>query len=207
MALAAPVLLPLTWKDTCPMAPLHLIACSSTKAAAPCAAKDLYDGHLFRLAREYVEAIGAPWRILSAKHGLVHPDTILAPYEQSLNDTTLVQKNEWAHGVAAQLEAEGLISEDGQPLVVFLAGRNYRMFLENLIAGRACCDTPMAGLGIGQQKAWLIDAIDQHYRDNPPPGTLAHARKELRDACRKLGDAVKADPLFQAAARAVRMGA
>ncbi|WDS38345.1 hypothetical protein W2_gp035c [Caulobacter phage W2] len=188
------------------MAPLHLIACSSTKAATPCAAKDLYDGHLFRLAREYVEAIGAPWRILSAKHGLVHPDTFLAPYDQSLNTSTVAERNEWAHAVAGQLADEGLIGEDCPP-VVFLAGVNYRTRLCELIADRATFSAPMVGLGIGEQKAWLIAAIDQHYRDNPPPGTLAHARKELRDACRKLGDAVKADPLFQAAARAVRMGA
>jgi hypothetical protein len=185
------------------MAPLHLIACSSVKLAHAAPARDLYRGDLFRKSVDYCQIIGAPWRILSAKHGLVHPDIVLNPYDASLNTLTLVQQLDWANDVAGQLEAEGLIGED-QPHVVFLAGRMYRTFLADVIAGRACCDTPMAGLGIGEQKSWLLNQAVAYIRENPPEGTLAHSVKTLNDALKAAGKYITESPEFQAAARAIR---
>ena len=51
-----------------------LVACVKGKRGAPAPAKDLYRSPWFRKARRYVEQSGAPWFILSDKHGLVHPD-------------------------------------------------------------------------------------------------------------------------------------
>ena len=49
------------------------------------AAKDLYISDWFVKARAHVEQAGNEWFILSAEHGLVHPENVIAPYERTLN--------------------------------------------------------------------------------------------------------------------------
>jgi len=65
------------------MSDVTLITCTNTKRDTPAPARDLYDeSRYFRAMREWAESRGDPWRILSAKHGLVHPDTVLKPYNE-----------------------------------------------------------------------------------------------------------------------------
>lgn len=59
-----------------------LIQCVSSKANEELPAKELYQGQYFDAMRRYAEATGEEWRILSAKHGLVHPGETLAPYDE-----------------------------------------------------------------------------------------------------------------------------
>jgi hypothetical protein len=47
-------------------------------------------------ARDYVESTHSPWFILSAEHGLVSPDLILAPYERTLNAMSALERKAWA---------------------------------------------------------------------------------------------------------------
>ena len=65
---------------------IYLVACVKGKLPQPAPAKDLYTSDWFRKARQYVEQSGAPWFILSDEHGLVHPDTELAPYEKDIKE-------------------------------------------------------------------------------------------------------------------------
>jgi len=65
------------------MSDVTLITCTNTKRDTPAPARDLYDeSRYFRRMREWAESRGDPYRILSAKHGLVHPDTVLDPYDE-----------------------------------------------------------------------------------------------------------------------------
>ncbi len=135
-------------------APLHLIACSAGKAPSVAPARDLYTSQLFRASRAYVAAQGAPWRILSALHGLVHPDAAVHPYDFTLAGQPDWRKLQWGEGVAQQLA--GLVP-DGAPIVV-LAGRAYRDAITAspiTRASRWAWRVPMEGLGIGQQLHWL----------------------------------------------------
>lgn len=135
-------------------APTILIACSAAKASRPCAARDLYQGDLFRKSRAYAEQLGARWFILSAKYGLLHPDTLADPYNLTLGDMTELDRLQWGEAVARQLSSARSY--------VFLAGRLYR---EAVLASphmnglRHNCTAPLAGLGIGQQKAWLAQQL------------------------------------------------
>jgi hypothetical protein len=128
-----------------------LVACSKAKLAAPAEARLLYQGDLFRKARSLAALRGARWFILSAKHGLVAPDTVLQPYDDTLAHATRERLAAWNALVLAQLGAARLLAE---PLEV-LAGRCYRGWT-------ACLDVtvPMRGMGIGQQKAWLSKQLD-----------------------------------------------
>jgi hypothetical protein len=75
------------WRDR-PPATLVVVGCSASKhdvdGAVP--AKELYRGSYWSCKREYAETIGDHWRILSAKHGLVHPDTEIGQYNRSVDE-------------------------------------------------------------------------------------------------------------------------
>lgn len=132
--------------------PVHLVACVGQKRPTPARAADLYQSDWFTKARAYVEAQGGRWFILSALHGLVRPARIIDPYNVTLGDMSAAERRAWGERVAAQLaEAIG-----PRTPVVFLAGRFYRDPLAAWAGARAT--TPMQGMGIGQQKAWLLQA-------------------------------------------------
>lgn len=60
-----------------------LIQCTNSKRDEKAPAKDLYDeSGYFCDMRRYAEAKDYPWYILSAKHGLVQPETALEPYDE-----------------------------------------------------------------------------------------------------------------------------
>lgn len=132
--------------------PLFLVSCVSTKRAVRSRARDLYISPWFEKARKYVEANGDRWFILSAEHGLLHPDEEVEPYEKTLNEMNPTQRREWADRVLAKLRPLLMDVER----VVVLAGERYREFLiSELEALCPVIDIPMAGLGIGEQLSWL----------------------------------------------------
>ena len=82
-----------------------LVGCVKTKQTVPCLARDLYISPLFVGRRAYVERSCDRWYILSAKHGLVAPDQLLAPYEQTLTTMPARARQEWSRTVLAELRA------------------------------------------------------------------------------------------------------
>ncbi len=132
---------------------IHLVACVAKKATHATAAKDLYRSDWFLKARAYVDAQRTPWFILSALHGLVAPDAVIEPYDVALATMTRAERNAWGARVTDQLAK--LVAPTAP--VVILAGRRYRDPLTAWAGDRAT--VPMAGMGIGQQKAWLANAV------------------------------------------------
>ena len=130
---------------------IGLVACCATKGAVPCAAQDLYLSPLFTKSRAWVERHCDQWFILSAKHGLIAPETVIAPYDETLCAMKASARRLWG---ARVIEAMAEQIDAAAPLIV-LAGRNYRDPLWPQIERRA--SVPMEGLGIGQQLAWLSD--------------------------------------------------
>jgi hypothetical protein len=65
-----------------------LLGCVKLKREHRAPAKDLYRSPLWVRRRAFAQASGHPWLILSAKHGLVDPDTRLEPYDLALRDLT-----------------------------------------------------------------------------------------------------------------------
>lgn len=152
------------------MASLYLVACSKRKASSACAAQDLYRGDLFRAARAYVESRSAPWLILSAKYGLLEPQTPIAPYDFSLRQLTPLQRFNWATYTLNQLNR---YAPEGTTLV-FLAGALYRdPLLERLATWECPIETPLKGLFLGQQKPGL----------NKTPKRRHHERRPTRAPC------------------------
>ena len=139
--------------------PVVLVACAASKLDHPTPARDLYISTLFRASRAYAEAISKPngaWFILSAKHGLLEPETVLAPYNQTLRDMSRSERERWGVGVAAALQAR---TDPTRDALVFLAGMMYRDQVATTLA-RAGYQivTPLQGLRIGEQVHWLQQA-------------------------------------------------
>ncbi len=128
---------------------LCLVACAARKHPYRSKAADLYRSAWFGKARTWVEDRGYSWMILSARHGLVHPDTLLDPYDQALTSMPAAIRRAWAAGVIGVLER----LYPSVDRIIILAGRVYREHLVEWAGSRALI--PMAGMGIGQQLAWL----------------------------------------------------
>jgi len=140
------------------MATIGLVACVSKKQPHPCPACELYESPLFKKARQYIEGRCKSWFILSARHGLVPPEQIIAPYEDTLNRKTIEERRIWTGKVWTSL-SEFLMPGDR---VIVLAGNRYREFLVSLIEKHHCTvDIPMAGLSIGRQLQWLTQRLNQ----------------------------------------------
>jgi hypothetical protein len=103
----------------------YLVSCVSEKRNAPAEARDLYLSALFTKARAYVEQSGDPWFILSAEHGLVSPQDVVAPYDKTLNKMGISARRAWAEKVIDQMASRLPACEE----IVVFAGARYREFL------------------------------------------------------------------------------
>lgn len=129
-----------------------LVSCVKTKGPAPALARDLYTSPLFRGMRRYAERHAAAWYILSAKYGVVRPDEVIAPYEQTLKKMAKRDRAEWADRVQRAL----LDVLPPGATVVFLAGEWYREELIPFLEQRGfTVSVPMTGLAFGPQLRWL----------------------------------------------------
>jgi len=65
------------------MTEVTLIQCTASKRDEKAPAKEMYDESVyFRAMRNWAEARGHPWYIISAKHGLLSPETTIKPYDE-----------------------------------------------------------------------------------------------------------------------------
>lgn len=131
---------------------VYLISCVSKKQNTPMKASDLYVSEWFKKARIFVG--NNSYYILSAKHGLLNPETVIEPYEKTLNKMSKLEKTEWSNLVVKQIKQ--VIPNNN--ILVFLAGRNYREFVIHQLIDYEI-QIPMKGLGIGQQLKWLNENI------------------------------------------------
>lgn len=150
-----------------------LLGCVKSKRAEASAAKDLYTSALFREARAHAEAAGVPWFILSAEHGLVHPDKMLAPYDRYLAGESRSYREAWGERVTSQL-ASALGSLGGRFLEIH-AGSSYvdalRLPLDR--AGARLRD-PLHRLTLGQRLAWYGNRTSAQAAAEPDRPSEVH---------------------------------
>jgi len=127
---------------------VFLIACAKEKSLGTFKAKDLYTSSLFKYNYQYADKFGDKIWILSAKYGLVDPEKRIAYYNETLNEKNNKQIKQWSIKVAIQL-MKVLNPKDE---VIFLAGYQYRMFLEPFLINKGFdVDVPFRGMPIGKQ--------------------------------------------------------
>jgi hypothetical protein len=130
---------------------IGLVGCVKDKASVTRPAKDLYTSTLFAGRRRFVEESCDEWWILSAAHGLVHPDTPLAPYDVALKNAGRAAQRSWSQSVLVEVDTQ--IRPNAGDVFEFHAGAEYRDF--GLVAGlneRGCLvGIPTEGMRIGEQ--------------------------------------------------------
>jgi DGQHR domain-containing protein len=119
----------------------------------PAPARELYASPLFRLASRFCSATCDRWFVLSARHGLVDPDQVIAPYDVSLSGLNRGDRQAWADLVVEQLWRRGLLGSGHRFLLH--AGADYA----DLLAARLGAEQPLRGLAIGQRLAWYRQAL------------------------------------------------
>ena len=148
------------------MKTIVLVGCGKEKLQRPAKAKELYTGPLFRKARAYAEKHGDLWRILSAKYGLVDPETVIAPYDATVAGKPQKERHNWAVVVRNAISCNLLTwtHDNGtnwrcEPVrFVCLAGAPYLSCfeLEGCKIREFCViEKPLEGLGIGQRLKFL----------------------------------------------------
>ena len=130
---------------------IALVGCVKAKLDCAAPAQDLYTSPLFLGRRRWVEARGYRWFVISAEHGLVAPEAVLAPYDYTLKGRPVAVKRAWAARVLAQLDI-ALGNVDGMSFEVH-AGHAYLGFglVDGLISRGAHVHNPVEGLGLGKQ--------------------------------------------------------
>ena len=133
-----------------PAVDLCLVSCVKEKRSSAAAAKDLYTSALFTKTRRLVDAMDRPWFILSAEHGLVHPEDEIAPYDTTLKTMGKDERREWAGAVRESLEPH----LTGVGTVAIFAGKPYREFLVPCLRRRGI-EVHVLMRKIGKQLRWL----------------------------------------------------
>jgi hypothetical protein len=131
-----------------------LVQCTAEKRDGRHRAKNLYDeSTYFRKQRAYAQAKGDYWLILSAKYGLVDPNSIIDSYDLHVDD--LEDTETWATDIATDL-ADGPASPPAT--VEILGGRSYADPLVPELE-RLGYDVvePLCGLGIGERMSKLAE--------------------------------------------------
>lgn len=125
-----------------------LVSCSKAKLKKAAPARDLYSpSFVFSRSARYVESRCDEWFVLSAKHGLVEPDTVLEPYDDTLAGAPKKVREAWASRVRAELANRF----DGQRVkYILMAGSSYA----GAVAGLDV-EEPLRGLGTGHRRKWL----------------------------------------------------
>jgi hypothetical protein len=125
-----------------------LVSCVKSKLDRPAPARDLYTSALFRALRGYAETHADAWFILSAEHGLIEPNEVLAPYERTLNSMGKAQRQEWASRVTAELASRLPAGAE----IIILGGERYRESLIPFLRDRGHrVAIPLEGLPLGRQ--------------------------------------------------------
>lgn len=137
---------------------IGLVGCVKEKAAVPKPAASLYTSTLFRGRARFVERTCDRWFILSALHGVVDPDAVLAPYDESLDRASRQRRREWSRHVLAQLHER--LGDLGTYEFEIHVGAPYRDFglLDGLRTVGATILNPTEGLRIGHQLAFYARA-------------------------------------------------
>lgn len=127
---------------------IFLVSCVKTKQNSACEVSQLYTSDWFQKAKEYTERHCDKWYILFAKYGLIQPDEVLEPYEETLNTKKKPERIAWAEKVISDLEK--IISLQDE--VTVLAGLKYREFLKPWpeVRGNKVV-IPLEGLRSGEQ--------------------------------------------------------
>lgn len=128
------------------------IGCGKKKNNKRCFAKEMYLGNYFTTCLDYAKTLTSEDNIyiLSAKYGVLSLDSIIEPYNVTLNDFNQQQNEVWKNMVVNQLKELKISSEES---VTMLCGKNY---YNNLLTYFHHIELPLKDLkGMGYQISFM----------------------------------------------------
>jgi hypothetical protein len=139
---------------------LCLIGCCKKKLPHAAPARELYCSPLFRLCLAWAQQHADAWAILSARYGIVRPDEVIGPYDNTIaqrrpfggKPLTPPEYDGWMYGHAQARFICHYATPTQQPRLIVLAGKDY---WRGLVAHGLKVETPLDGLGIGERLRWL----------------------------------------------------
>ena len=113
---------------------IALLSCTSKKKNYSCKASELYsESQNFVYAYAYAKKNCEKIFILSAKHGLIHEDEIIEPYNMTLNDQSKEERRFWATKVLLELQKQASLDEDEFIIMPVLITMNFFCLISNII--------------------------------------------------------------------------
>ena len=152
---------------------LVLVGCGKEKLVSvdqPVLARHLYTGPLFTARYESVVASNRPWMILSALHGVLHPDEKILPYDVTIADLKGEKRILWQQKVRTSLfryfsHCDPPSRNDTLGKTIQLhAGTDYFNALNEALCGLGIeVQQAMQGKGIGEQiKAYKTFSLSEN---------------------------------------------
>src|ERR1043166_372275 len=132
-----------------------IVNCTAHKRDIPMRAEQLYCSELFYKSRRYAQAKFDVWLILSAKHGLVKPCDIVAPYDCNLASLTKSERKSLAVRISQQTAT---IFQGASAEITSICGEEYDHLLDE--AGISFYRKPEFILPIGKKLQALTSATD-----------------------------------------------
>ena len=127
------------------------LSCTKKKKDERCKAEEMYqESSLFTKSYQYAKTLNPDKiYILSAKHYLLPMDEEINPYNETLNDASEEEKEEWAHEVLKQMKMANI---DFNAKTYFFCGENYIKYLREHFKNH---EAVFSGKGIGEIMHWL----------------------------------------------------
>ena len=80
----------------------------------------MYQSERFLRDKQYVERNGIEWRILSGRHGVLDPQTVIDPYDKSLDSASWLGALVWLLRITVQI---GFITNRACPVELLVSAR------------------------------------------------------------------------------------
>ena len=142
---------------------IFIIGCGKLKNSEACEARDMYRGQLFKSARAYAESTpDSCYFILSAKHGLIEPERVISPYDETIKGSAASLDRAATKCLRTGRKVRQVLADNPDCKVVLLCGKNYcaAFHAANILSWVSPrVSRPLEGMGIGQRLAWFAGKV------------------------------------------------
>ena len=140
-------------------ADIVLVSCAKKQDKRPGLARNHYTSSRFQKARQYAEARGALWFILSPKYGLLEPTRTIEWYDVDISDYSPDERRQLSREFVDTL-AQRMRNLRGKVIEIH-AGKQYidNGLEEGLVEAGAIVRKPLTGLRDGEQLQWYNAAL------------------------------------------------
>lgn len=138
------------------MKTIILISCCGPKLKVRSRAKDIYISPRFKYCLQCAKRLRPDMIfILSSKYGLLNMYKEIDPYDETLNNKSVVEVRRWSVDVVRELNK---VSDLRNDMFIFLAGERYRKYILPYINSYRI---PLKGMRIGQQLKFLKEHLNK----------------------------------------------